>query len=46
MSTAKPISLTRIVVATSIGNALEWFDIAIYGFFRRVCCISFFPGGK
>ena len=46
MSTAKPTSLIRIVLATSIGNALEWFDIAIYGFFRRVCCASFFSGGE
>jgi MFS transporter, MHS family, proline/betaine transporter len=23
--------ITRLVVAASIGNAMEWYDIAIYG---------------
>ncbi|WP_199052622.1 hypothetical protein [Aquitalea sp. ASV15] len=45
MSERKPLSLTRIVLATSLGNALEWFDIAIYAFFRRPYCPSLFPGG-
>ena len=46
MSTAKPVSLTRIVVATSIGNALEWFDIAIYAFFAVYIAHNFFPAGN
>ncbi len=25
--------ITRLIVATSIGNALEWYDIAVYGYF-------------
>jgi MHS family proline/betaine transporter-like MFS transporter len=25
----KPIA--RLVIATSVGNALEWYDIAVYG---------------
>lgn len=39
----KPLSLTQIVVATSIGNALEWFDIAIYAFFAVYIAKNFFP---
>ena len=39
----KPLSLTQIVVATSAGNALEWFDIAIYGFFAIYIGKHFFP---
>jgi MHS family proline/betaine transporter-like MFS transporter len=26
-------SLAKTLFATCIGNALEWFDIAVYGFF-------------
>ena len=26
-------SLTRVIVAASIGNALEWFDFLVYGYF-------------
>ena len=25
--------VTRLVVATSLGNALEWFDISVYAYF-------------
>lgn len=39
----KPLSLTKIVVATSAGNALEWFDIAIYAFFALYIGKNFFP---
>ncbi|WP_206950595.1 MFS transporter [Trinickia acidisoli] len=39
----KPLSLTQIVIATSAGNALEWFDIAIYGFFAIYISRHFFP---
>jgi MHS family proline/betaine transporter-like MFS transporter len=39
----KPLSLTQIVIATSAGNALEWFDIAIYGFFAIYIGRHFFP---
>ncbi|CAM2166669.1 MFS transporter, MHS family, proline/betaine transporter [Paraburkholderia sacchari] len=43
MSTRKPVSLVRLVIATSAGNALEWFDIAIYGFFAVYIGKHFFP---
>ena len=39
----RPLSLTQIVIATSAGNALEWFDIAIYGFFAIYIGKHFFP---
>lgn len=42
-SARKPLSLTQIVIATSAGNALEWFDIAIYGFFAIYIGKHFFP---
>jgi MHS family proline/betaine transporter-like MFS transporter len=35
--------ITRLVVATSIGNALEWYDIAVYGYFAVYISRAFFP---
>ncbi|MGV3634828.1 MAG: MFS transporter [Pseudorhodoplanes sp.] len=35
----------RAVVAASIGNALEWFDFIIYGFFALTMAKLFFPTG-
>jgi MHS family proline/betaine transporter-like MFS transporter len=36
-------SITRLIVATSIGNALEWYDITIYGYFAVYVSKAFFP---
>ncbi|GAB3959229.1 MFS transporter [Actinoallomurus acanthiterrae] len=36
-------SVHRVIIAASIGNALEWFDIAIYGFFAATIAKIFFP---
>jgi MHS family proline/betaine transporter-like MFS transporter len=36
----------RVVVAASIGNALEWFDLVVYGFFAVVIAKLFFPTGN
>jgi MHS family proline/betaine transporter-like MFS transporter len=33
----------RVIVAASIGNALEWFDILVYGFFAATMSKLFFP---
>ncbi|MGA6158807.1 MFS transporter [Stenotrophomonas sp. NPDC087984] len=33
----------RVIVAASIGNALEWFDILVYGFFAATISKQFFP---
>ncbi|PRX30954.1 MHS family proline/betaine transporter-like MFS transporter [Paraburkholderia sp. BL18I3N2] len=35
-----------IIMAASIGNALEWFDILIYGFFTTVIAKTFFPASN
>jgi MHS family proline/betaine transporter-like MFS transporter len=35
----------RIVIATSIGNALEFYDIIIYGLFALQISRTFFPSG-
>lgn len=33
----------RIVFSSSIGNALEWFDFLVYGYFAPVIAKQFFP---
>jgi MHS family proline/betaine transporter-like MFS transporter len=35
--------ITRAQLAGAIGNAVEWFDFAIYGYFARVIGSQFFP---
>ena len=37
---------TKAVVASSVGNALEWFDIIVYASFAVVISKLFFPEGK
>ena len=36
----------RVIVATSIGNALEWFDFVAYGFLAVTMARLFFPGSN
>jgi MHS family proline/betaine transporter-like MFS transporter len=43
---AQPPSAVRVVVAASIGNALEWFDFLIYGYFALNISKLFFPVGN
>nr|WKF56202.1 Proline/betaine transporter [Paraburkholderia busanensis] len=44
-STARPSAAKahRIILAASIGNALEWFDLVVYGFFAVTIAKLFFP---
>src|SRR5215831_18533101 len=39
---ARP-SLTKVIVAASIGNAMEWFDFLVYGYFAVTIARVFFP---
>jgi len=36
-------NVTKLIVATSVGNALEWFDISVYGYFAVYISKAFFP---
>jgi MHS family proline/betaine transporter-like MFS transporter len=36
-------NVTTLVVATSLGNALEWFDISVYAYFAVYLSKAFFP---
>ncbi len=42
-STAAPWTLKRVVTAGVIGNVLEWYDFAVYGYFASVLAAKFFP---
>ena len=42
-STGRPISLTRNTLGGVIGNILEWYDFAVFGFFAPIIGRSFFP---
>jgi MHS family proline/betaine transporter-like MFS transporter len=43
VSPEAPVKLHRVIIAASIGNALEWFDILVYGFFAATISKQFFP---
>jgi MHS family proline/betaine transporter-like MFS transporter len=43
LDTSRERNVTRLVVATSLGNALEWFDISVYAFFAVYLSKAFFP---
>ena len=34
----------RTIVAGMIGNVLEWYDFALFGFFAPIIAELFFPG--
>ncbi len=40
---APPWTLRRVVTAGVIGNVLEWYDFAVYGFFAPILAAKFFP---
>jgi MHS family proline/betaine transporter-like MFS transporter len=39
------VGLRRAVFAAAIGNAIEWFDYASYGYLATVIALVFFPPG-
>jgi MHS family proline/betaine transporter-like MFS transporter len=42
--TTAPISRLHMIAGASIGNALEFYDFIIYGFFASDIAAAFFPG--
>ena len=43
---APPMSkgmIRRIIFSSSVGNALEWFDFSVYGYFAGIIAKQFFP---
>ena len=43
LDAAQGKNVTKLVVATSLGNALEWFDISVYAYFAAYLSNAFFP---
>jgi len=44
-SAVSPATLRRVLAASTIGNFIEWFDFAIYGFMAVIISQHFFPQG-
>jgi MHS family proline/betaine transporter-like MFS transporter len=42
-ASAAPWTLRRVATAGVIGNVLEWYDFAVYGFFTPILAAKFFP---
>ena len=42
---AEPLVIRRAVRGAAIGNTVEWFDFAIYGFLATYIADKFFPSG-
>jgi MFS transporter, MHS family, proline/betaine transporter len=41
-----PAMVRKAILASVIGNGLEWFDFLIYGYFAKIIAQVFFPGGS
>jgi MHS family proline/betaine transporter-like MFS transporter len=39
-------ALSRVIIAATIGNVLEWFDFLVYGYFAVTIAEVFFPVGS
>jgi MFS transporter, MHS family, proline/betaine transporter len=39
----RPHALRRTVLAGAIGNVLEWYDFALFGYFAPILSVLFFP---
>jgi MHS family proline/betaine transporter-like MFS transporter len=44
--TQRPVTNRRAIAAATIGNALEWFDLAAYALMAAYIGKTFFPGGN
>ncbi len=42
-ATLSKAMVRRIVFSSSVGNALEWFDFLVYGYFAAIIAKAFFP---
>lgn len=45
MTRVDPATLRRVICAAAIGNFVEWFDFAVYGFLATTIAQQFFPSG-
>lgn len=40
-----PATLKKVICAAAVGNFVEWFDFAVYGFLATTIAAQFFPSG-
>lgn len=40
-----PATLKKVICAAAVGNFVEWFDFAVYGFLATAIAQQFFPSG-
>ncbi|MDW3712325.1 MULTISPECIES: MFS transporter [unclassified Pseudomonas] len=45
-SSVDPATLRKVIAASAIGNFVEWFDFAVYGFLAVTLASLFFPPGN
>lgn len=45
-SSVDPTTLRKVIAASAIGNFVEWFDFAVYGFLAVTIAGLFFPPGN
>ncbi|MFN3001664.1 MFS transporter [Mycolicibacterium wolinskyi] len=45
-ATGNEAAVRKAITGASIGNAVEWFDFAIYGFLATYIAANFFPAGN
>ncbi|MGA4634646.1 MFS transporter [Pseudomonas solani] len=45
-SSVDPATLRKVIAASAIGNFVEWFDFAVYGFLAVTIAGLFFPPGN
>lgn len=43
-SRVRPATMRRVVAASFLGNLVEWFDYAVYGYLATTIAAVFFPG--
>ncbi|MEO9338341.1 MFS transporter [Mesorhizobium sp. SB112] len=41
-----PATLKKVISAATIGNFVEWFDFAVYGFLATIIATQFFPSSS
>lgn len=45
-TSARQQNLTKVIIAATIGNVLEWFDFLVYGYFAVTIAQVFFPASN
>lgn len=44
--TVNPKLLKKVITASAVGNFIEWYDFAVYGYLATILAVKFFPGSN